>query len=212
MAIIPELDLTSLWVGDVPLGTTRADFYDEAGNPVQITDYSGWNAEMFGPDGISKGELSGTEHGQHLDFPWPETSILDIPGIYDIIITFTDALGVNVQCEPFRFVVQELDGWLTLEMARSQWPDAPTDDVLLAQILETARFQCETYAPILGVDAIVPPNYRHGQLLQARALYTASITSQNENVGIGDYQVRVFPLDWTIRAILRPKTARPVVA
>lgn len=212
MAIIPSLDLGSLWVGDVPLGETRADFYDEAGDVVQISEYSSWSAEMFDAEYVSVGTLTGSEHGQHLMFPWPETSILETPGIYTIVIKFFDADGVAVTCEPWRFVVQSNDGWLTLEQTRQEWPDAPTNDLLLAMLLESARTQCEAYAPVLGLTDRVPSNYRHAQLLQTRALYMATAVNSQDTVGIGDMQIRVFPLDWTVKALLRPKTAKPVLA
>lgn len=207
MAIIPDLDLGSMWTGDVPLGETRADFYDETGNVVQISEYSSWSAEMFDPEGISAGELSGSEQGNHLLFPWPETSILLIPGVYRIEIKFYDLLGVEVTCEPFRFVVQEADGWLTLDQARQRWADAPQNDVALYELLDTARIQCVEYAPAIPIGAVISTAYRHAQYLQARALYMASITNQADAVGVEGFTVRSYPLDWNIRALLRPKKA-----
>ncbi len=207
MAILPLIELGSLWVGDVPLSPTRADFVDEVGNPVSISDYAAWVATMYSPTNVQLGQLTGTEHGQHLEFTWPEESILETSGVYTIVINFTDALGVSVQCEPFLFIVQERNGWLTLEMARSQWSDAPLDDVFLAQILDAAKLQCVAYAPVLAVDALVPVNYLHAQLMQARALYQSVVANQQDNIGVDGFQVRVFPLDFTIRALLRPKRA-----
>lgn len=207
MAIIPVIDLGSLWVGDVPLSPTRADFVDEVGNTVQISDYNAWSAIMLSPSLVELGDLSGTDHGNHLEFTWPEESILEAPGRYQIVVTFTDTLGVTLRAEPFSFVVQEIDGWLTLELARAQWADAPLDDVFLAQILDAAKLQCIAYAPALAVDALIPVNYLHAQLMQARALYQSVIANQQDNVGVDGFQVRVFPLDFTIRALLRPKRA-----
>lgn len=207
MAILPLIELGALWVGDVPLSPTRADFVDEVGNPVQITDYSGWTATMYSPKNVQLGQLTGTGHGQHLEFTWPTTSILEESGAHTIVIIFTDPLGVSVQCEPFKFVVQDRDGWLSLEMARAQWSDAPLDDVFLAQILDAAKVQCVAYAPVLAVDAVIPVNYLHAQLMQSRALYQSVVASQQDNIGVEGFQVRVFPLDFTIRALLRPKKA-----
>lgn len=207
MAIIPVIDLGALWVGDVPLSPTRADFVDETGNNVQISEYASWSAYMLSPTGEVLGELTGSEHGNHLEFTWPETTILETPGLYTIVVTFFDALGVEVQAEPYKFVIQALDGWLSLEQARSQWADAPLDDVFLYQLLDTAKVQCVAYAPALAVDAIVPTRYVQAQLTQARALYQSTIANQADNVGIEGFTVRVFPLDFTIRAMLRPKKA-----
>jgi len=207
MAIIPVIDLGSLWVGDVPTSPTRADFVDEVGNPVAVGEFNSWAAYMLSPDMQILGELDGEDHGNHLDFTWPTVTILEMSGVHTIVITFFDLLGVEVQCEPFKFVVQELNGWLSLEMARAQWADAPLDDIFLAQILDAAKLQCLAYAPTLAAGALVPVNYLHAQLMQARALYQSVIANQQDNVGIEGFQVRVFPLDFTIRALLRPKKA-----
>lgn len=207
MAIIPVIDLGSLWVGDVPVSPTRADFVDEVGAPVTISGYASWSAYMLSPLGETLGTLTGSEHGNHLLFTWYTTTILETPGTYTIVITFFDDLGVEIQCEPFKFVVQEIDGWLSLEMARAQWADAPLDDVFLAQLLDAAKVQCLAYAPVLAAGAVVPVNYLHAQLMQVRALYQSVIANQQDNVGVDGFQVRVFPLDFTIRALLRPKRA-----
>jgi hypothetical protein len=207
MAILPVIELGSLWVGDVPQSPTRADFTDEVGNVVQINGFDSWEAYMLSPEGEVLGSLSGEDHGNHLEFTWEETTLLEIPGIYKIIVTFFDPLGVEIQCEPFSFVVQEIDGWLTLETTRAQWSDAPLDDVFLHQILETAKAQCVAYAPALLLGAQVPVTYLQAQLLQSRAIYQSVIANQQDSVGVEGFQVRVFPLDFTIRAMLRPKRA-----
>jgi hypothetical protein len=207
MAILPVIELGSLWVGDVPQSPTRADFTDEVGNVVQISGFDSWEAYMLSPEGEVLGSLTGDEHGNHLEFTWEETTLLEIPGVYKIIVTFFDPLGVEIQCEPFSFVVQEIDGWLTLETTRAQWSDAPLDDVFLRQILDTAKAQCVAYAPSLLLGAQVPVTYVQAQLLQARAIYQSVIANQQDAVGVEGFQVRVFPLDFTIRAMLRPKRA-----
>ena len=207
MAILPVIELGSLWVGDVPQSPTRADFIDETGNTVQISEFDSWEAYMLSPVGEVLGTLTGEDHGNHLEFTWYETTILEIPGVYKIIVTFFDPLGVEIQAEPFSFVVQEIDGWLTLETARAQWGDAPLDDVFLHQILDTAKAQCVAYAPALQLGAQVPVTYVQAQLLQARAIYQSVIANQQDSVGVEGFQVRVFPLDFTIRAMLRPKRA-----
>lgn len=207
MAILPVIELGSLWVGDVPQSPTRADFIDETGNTVQISEFDSWEAYMLSPVGEVLGTLTGDEHGNHLEFTWETTTLLEIPGVYKIVVTFFDPLGVEIQAEPFSFVVQEIDGWLTLETARAQWGDAPLDDVFLHQILETAKAQCVAYAPALQLGAQVPVTYVQAQLLQARAIYQSVIANQQDSVGVEGFQVRVFPLDFTIRAMLRPKRA-----
>jgi hypothetical protein len=207
MAIIPVIELGSLWVGDVPQSPTRADFTDEVGNVVQINGFDSWEAYMLSPEGEVLGTLNGEDHGNHLEFTWLETTILETSGVYKIIVTFFDPLGVEIQCEPFQFVVQEIDGWLTLEQTRSKWSDAPLDDVFLREILDTAKAQCVAYAPTLALGAQVPVTYVQAQLLQSRAIFQSVIANQQDAVGVEGFQVRVFPLDFTIRAMLRPKRA-----
>ncbi len=207
MTILPVIDLGALWIGDVPVSPTRADFVDEAGNTVQISGYASWTAMMYGPTNTLLGTLTGSGHGQHLEFTWPEETILTAEGIHTIIIKFFDTDGVVIQCEPWKFVVQKRASWLSLEQARAQWADAPLDDIFLYQILDSAKTQCIEYAPALATNAVIPLNYLQAQVMQARALYQSVIANQNDQVGIEGFAVRVFPLDFTIRALLRPKKA-----
>jgi hypothetical protein len=207
MAILPVIDLGAQWIGDVPVSPTRADFVDEAGNTVQISGYASWTAMMYSPTNTMLGTLTGSGHGQHLEFTWPDETILETEGIHTIIIKFFDTDGVTIQCEPWKFVVQKRASWLSLEQARGQWADAPLDDVFLYQILDSAKNQCIEYAPALAANAVIPLNYLQAQVMQARALYQSVIANQNDQVGIEGFAVRVFPLDFTIRALLRPKKA-----
>jgi hypothetical protein len=206
MAILPLIELGSLWVGDVPTSPTRADFVDEVGNPITVTSFNGWTAKIYSPTLEDLGALDLLEDDGFLLIDWT-VDLLETSGVYQIVFNFTDDNAATLKAEPFKFVVQELNGWLTLEMARSQWSDAPLDDVFLAQILDAAKTQCLAYAPVLAVDALVPVNYLHAQLMQARALYQSVVANQQDNIGVEGLQVRVFPLDFTIRALLRPKRA-----
>lgn len=206
MAIIPVIDLGSLWLGDVPISPTRANFVDEVGNTIDITTFNGWVNKLYSPTLEDLGALDMMEEDGSLFMMWaPE--LLETSGAYQIVFTFTDDNAATLKSEPFKFVVQELNGWLSLEMARAQWADAPLDDVFLAQILDAAKLQCLAYAQVLAAGALVPVNYLHAQLMQARALYQSVIANQQDNVGVDGFQVRVFPLDFTIRALLRPKKA-----
>lgn len=207
MAIFAVMDIDQLFVDDVPVSPTRCDFIDENGDAVQISTYTHWNAYMLAPDNSVAGELTGTITGQHLEFPWPDESILTMPGVFRIVIQLRNGGPTDLTVEPFSFVVQEISNWLSLEHARAQWPDAPLDDVLLYQILESAKTQILAYAPALAAGAVIPANYVQAQLMQARALYQSVIANQNDTVGVDGFAVRVFPLDFTIRALLRPKRA-----
>ena len=205
MAIIALSELSTIWVGDVPVSPMRWDFIDETGNPVAIGEFDTWEVDLYGPDHTVIASMNGVPTGNHLEITFGEPSLATEAGVYMLQFRFDN--GGTLTAEPYEFLVQEYTGWLTLELARAQWADAPTDDIFLWQILESARVQCEAYAPVLELGAGVPLNYVQAQLMQARAVYQSVISSQQDSVGIEGFQVRVFPLDFTIRALLRPKRA-----
>lgn len=115
------------------------------------------------------------------------------------------------------------DGWFAamhVDDVAKIWPQAAdlTHDEL-DPLLASARVQCEAYAPSLyvtledGTTALQspPPNYQHAQILQARALYRAMIAGDRDGIGADGYTVTVFPMDWTVKNLLRPKKGRPVL-
>ena len=207
MAYIPTADnLGSMFVGDRPDTPSDIFFHDETGNPAHTNHFNTLATTLYSPAGVSLGNLTTTVadgHGVHV--AWGTTSLFTVPGIYSLRCKFTVTNDLLVSAEPFQIVIQALDGWLTLEQARALWADAPLDDVLLYQILETAKTQCIAYAP--AFTGVVPTNYVQAQALQSRAIFQSLIANQQDNVGVEGFQVRVFPLDFTIRAMLRPKRA-----
>jgi hypothetical protein len=209
MAYIPTADnLGSMFVGDRPDTPSTIFFHDELGNPAATNHFNTLATTLYSPAGVSLGTLTTTVHDGHgVHIAWGTTSLFTVPGVYSLRCKFTVTNDQLVTAEPLQIVIQAIDGWLTLEMARAQWADAPLDDVFLAQILDAAKLQCIAYAPALAAGAVVPVNYLHAQLMQARALYQSVIANQQDNVGVDGFQVRVFPLDFTIRALLRPKRA-----
>jgi hypothetical protein len=122
-------------------------------------------------------------------------------GIYRLVPRLIGRGSVTLESVPI--VIQEEDGWQTIESARLVWRDAPSEDEYLFRLLETARIQCEAFAPDYEVP--VPPNYRQAQLLQARALWASGNVSQNDSLGGEGMSVSVFPMDWTVKNLLRPK-------
>lgn len=213
MALLPVADISSYWVDDVPFSTAVMEFIDESGNPVALDTYTTSTVKLYDATGTLVSTLSSNINtvDDILTITWEAISLFETSGIYSLVAQLSNVDGVLVTAEPFRFVVQTQDGWLTLEQTRQQWQDAPVDDLLLFTILESAKAQCIEYAPALAITDIVPLNYRQAQLMQARALYTSVIANQQDSVGVDGYQVRIFPLDWNIKALLRPKRAVPVV-
>lgn len=101
--------------------------------------------------------------------------------------------------------------WATKEQARLLWADAPLDDELLDSYLDAAGQQCEAFAPALSVDAVVPERYVVGQVMQARAIYRSLRAGSNDQMGAEGFAVTVFPLDWNVKALLRPRRGKPVM-
>lgn len=213
MALLPVSDISSYWVDDVPFGTSQMEFIDETGAPVAISSFTTAYVQIYNAAGTLLDPLDATINAELelLDIAWGGISYFGAPGIYSLVAQFENVGGVLITAEPYRFVVQDMDGWLTLEQARQMWQDAPTDDLLLYTLLQSAKEQCIEYAPALGLTNMVPLNYTNAQLMQVRALYTSVIANQQDSVGVDGFQVRVFPLDWNIKALLRPKRAMPVV-
>lgn len=207
MAYIPIADnLGSMYVGDRPDTPSDIYFHDETGNPAATNHFNTLASTLYNPAGVSLGNLTTVvQDGHGIRVTWGTTSLFTVPGIYTLRSKFTVTNDLLVSAEPLQIVIQALDGWLTLEQARNLWADAPLDDVLLYQILETAKAQCIAYAP--AFTGVVPLSYVQAQGLQARAIYQSVIANQQDNVGVDGFQVRVFPLDFTIRAMLRPKRA-----
>lgn len=145
---------------------------------------------------------------------WPQ------PGTWLLVLDLTDVtLGILAQTDPLAIVVEGHTGWLDMSRTRTLWPDARTiPDDSLWLILESARIACQAYAPTLPASInpplppVVPPNYLEAQLTQARAIWNMMQTApQGDVIGIDQLQVRVYPLDWNIRQLLRPKRGVPVV-
>lgn len=215
MSLLPTnatLD-AGLKVYDLPESPLVVTFYDEAGGTAELDGvYDSVTVTLWEPNGDeSEATLTATiepNSDVHVDFTWPE-SPLDGPGIWQLRFTFETA-NTSTQSEPLRFVVELEDGWLTLEQTRQRWPDAPLDLTYLWNILKSAKIQCIDYAPALGIGDPVPANYLQAQLMQARAIFTSFIANQNDNID-GQFPVRVFPMDWNVKALLRPKTGLPKV-
>jgi hypothetical protein len=211
MVFIPVAELGPLWTGDVVVGPTAIEFVTQTGSPATLEDFATYTIRLLNPVGTAVHTQNGAVIDDFLAFTWGITSYLATPGVYSFHITLKHSGGVHVTAEPFRFVVEKADGWLKMDETRSLWADAPQNDVYLFQLLESAKTQCATYAPTLGLTDIVPLNYKQAQLMQVRAVYMSFISNQNDSVGIDGYQVRTFPLDWNIKALLRPKTGKPVL-
>lgn len=98
--------------------------------------------------------------------------------------------------------------WLTAddaELLGHLWPDAPVGADVLELYLDAAREACEAYAPPVPT-AGVPSSWRIAQAYQARNTYNAGAAAPGGDLDGGGYGITAYPLDWTVRQLLRPKT------
>lgn len=98
--------------------------------------------------------------------------------------------------------------WASLETARRDWPDAPSDDDLLTEVLTIGRAKCEAFGPALVDPEIPPAGWSYAQTLAARDVWQAA-RRDGDLIGFESYAVRVQPLSPSVQAILRPPTGRP---
>ena len=106
--------------------------------------------------------------------------------------------------------------WLNLNDPEDQdllatlWADAPVDQATLAVLLTASFVQC---AEFVGFEVIPegtdPQRFKLAQLMQARALHRSAFAGSNNQIG-AEFPVTIFPMDWTVKTLLRPK-AIPVV-
>lgn len=108
--------------------------------------------------------------------------------------------------------------WNTLEEARAMWADAGNlADESLQLLLDSAHIDCFAWLdPLDGVDptgAAMTASMKLAEIYQARARYNAvKSAGEGNRVGADGMTVTVFPLDWQVQQLLRPKAGRITVA
>ncbi len=178
----------------------------EADTEVELRTFDG---DVVGADFGVQFIDGGPDDIDTIALTWPTTeTVLSVPGIHTIAVTLVGA-SARERLAPIPVVVQEENGWHTVDSARLEWIDAAgIDDLRLYSLLELARQQCAAFAPALAVDERAPLNYRHAQLMQARNMLNAG---RAEGDGAGEFVLRPFPLDWMVKQTLRPKLSIPAV-
>ena len=111
-------------------------------------------------------------------------------------------------------------GWLSGpgRQVQNYWPGSvDVDAEELGALLTSAAIQCDAYAPKMTITDIAvvgtttecedyaPDNYLHAQVLQARALYRSTMAGSGDQIGVDGQTVTIFPMDWTVKNLLRPK-------
>lgn len=196
-----------MYVGDIP-----AAMVVEV--PQDLTDYTGCTVKLRTPAGTET-TLTGTLDTvmNAVEISWPTTSPFTAAGRYDVIITL-NGTGIKTRLAPIGLIAQPTvsDGWHTLDSAREIWPDAEhLSDVQLQQLLDIARHDCIEYAPALLDGDTVPESYRRAQLMQAANIMNASAVDPGTGEDGGtSYALKPFPLDWTVKQLLRPRRGKPI--
>lgn len=111
-------------------------------------------------------------------------------------------------------------GWVDTDTDLDEWRDAPSDENTLARYLGAAYGQCLDFLPhqrdaagVLQpvVPSPVPERLKLAQIMQARALYNGVITGADDRQGVEGIGVTVFPMDWSVKNLLRPRRVGRVI-
>ena len=183
---------------------------DKPGAPLVLAldvDLTPYTAAAVTVGGVA---FATTIDGADLRAAWPTTSVFTVAGLVPVSIVLTSTT-LRLALDSEALVVEDPQGWHTLASARSEWADAPYDDVQLFELLEIAAGQALAYAPALIIGARIPTAYATGQLMQARNIWNASKVNPSGDMGDGSFVITPKPLDWMIKQILRPKRAVPVM-
>ena len=210
MNIIPVEPIV-LAIGDQPTGAFDAEFVDDRGD-VADAPADALTGELVTAGSAPDRYPVAIERGaadEPIAVHWPDLAPLTIAGVLRITVR-----GNGVRVGTLRLVVEDYTtGWLTIDdvRARTSWADAPDDDVTLYEVLEAARVACINWAPALPEGELPPANYLIAQLMQARSVWNSVKSGPGDQIGADGFTVRVFPLDATVKAQLRPKRALPVI-
>jgi hypothetical protein len=178
--------------------------YDIPSQPLVIGVPAGFTEAEVRVDLV---ELEATVNGTTVTAQWPSISPFTVAGIHDVEVTLANADSlITLEAEPI--VVQQRDGWHTLQSIRREWPAAATiKDEQLYKLLEVSKEQCLAWAPL--TSGLVPFGHLHAQALQARNNWNAAKTDPATSGDGTEFVIRPYPLDNFVKNALRPKTAVP---
>ena len=188
------------------------------GVPVELHGQDTAEVIALSPSGDEITTLTATVAGNVVEVTFPETSIFDEAGIYQIIVLIDhtehhESVGID-QVDPVRIVADDSFGeWATLAGTRESWIDSRAiEDAVLYDLLQIAKHQILEYAPAIEEGAAIHISYKMGQKLQARNIYNAALVdSGNGDIGNETFTIRPFPLDWQVKQLVRPRRGTPVV-
>jgi len=171
---------------------------------VTLRDEAGTEVESAG--------FLATIEGDTVIVEWPGGELFADAGLYTLTLVLESDAGARERVAPVYIVIQGDDGWLTLDAAREDWPDArKISDRLLHILLSLSKSEVLSYGDPVPDGERPPLNYVKAQGDQARNKLNASKVDPASG-GFGDesFIIKPFPLDWAIKQTIRPKTALPV--
>jgi hypothetical protein len=198
----------AFYIGDVP----AQPFVIEPPESITLADFDTAVAGLVTPSGTLTSDPVANIIDDVIEVTFPDDATLfDEAGIFRLTIRLTGVGAATLP--PIPLVAQPLAyAWHTLDSIRAEWPDAEAiGDATLWEMLEVVKEQVLTFAPALAEGTPVPANYRLGQRVQVRNLWNATKVAPDGTVGSDDFVIRPFPLDWHVKAILRPKRGIPVI-
>ena len=203
MTTTATADSVTYWVGGSPASLVLAVDSDA----VDLAEVSTTTAALVSPEGVDvpgiTAVLDAVAEVPTITVDFPDNPFM-VAGLYSLRLTLTAPTFTEV-VEPVTLVVQAHDGWLTLQGARDMWTQAPASDVTLAMLLESAKAACVAFAPTMDPVVPIPANYRQAQFQQARSLWLAMSATTDSQVGEEGFSVTVYPLDWNVKQLLRPR-------
>lgn len=179
------------------------------GDVVDLELYTEAQAQLVQPDGTVVPASAVLIAADDPDGPAVEVTVpqLEQAGLVQISLQLGNATtGAQDTFDVEPVVVEDrADGWHTLGSARGEWDGAQhIADPRLFTLLQGAREACLAYKPAIGTRRPTVTE-RQAQLLQARNRNAAArIDPASGDDGVDSYGATVFPMDWTVKSLLRP--------
>ena len=199
-------EIGAFWLGDSPAEPSTIEL---DGDP---TAYDQATVTLRAPSGMVDGTIPATigDDADTISITWPANTFTEA-GRWSARIVLTSE-SQRTTIAPLPFIVQADDGWHTLDSARDEWTDAPTTDASLWTVLEIAKEQVIEFGPLIPEGDLPPTRFVQAQLMQARNTWNAVVVDpSNGQIGDDSFQIRPFPLDWSVKNVIRPKKAVPWV-
>jgi hypothetical protein len=105
-----------------------------------------------------------------------------------------------------------MPGWLTVPDLPDLWPQAESIETpILWMLVDAAREQCIAYAAPTEEGADVPESWRLAHLMQVQSLWQSAKSGPGDTIGPDGLTITVYPMDRTVRNLLRPRRRVPVI-